>query len=359
MRPARVLINLDALRHNLAVIRQHAPDSKVLAVVKADAYGHGLVRVAAALQQADGFGVACIDEAEQLRAAGIKQKILLLEGPYAADELPLIHKLQLDIVIHTPEQLAWLAACKPAVACNVWLKVDTGMHRLGFPAQDFSKTLAAISAQDKHINSLHLMSHLATANEPNSELAQEQISRFADLARDLTYPKSLANSAAVLAWPDSHYDWVRPGLILYGVSPIEGTRASDYGLQAVMTLESELIAVKQLRRGDAVGYGATWSCPEDMLVGIVAAGYGDGFPRHADATASLLVNGKRCAIVGKASMDMLAVDLRSCPDAAVGAKVQLWGPDLPLEELAQHAATVPYQILCAVHKRLRFIEHGR
>ena len=358
-RPARVLIDGDALRHNLKAVRRRAPGSKVLAVVKADAYGHGLARAATALADADGFGVACIEEAEQLRAAGARGKILLLEGPHSRDELPLIRELRLDIVIHHREQLKFLAAAgdNATPGYHLWLKADTGMHRLGFPAAEFRK-LAATLPRERYTASLRLMSHLATASEPDSEFTREQIRCFAALTRGLPGEKSLANSAAVLAWPDSHYDWARPGLILYGVSAIAGTRAADYDLRPVMTFVSELIAVKPLRRGDAVGYGAEWACPEDMPVGIVAAGYGDGFPRHAGAGAVVVIKDKRCPIVGKASMDMLTVDLRPCPAARVGDAVRLWGGDLPVEELAQHADTVPYQILCSVHKRLRFVEQG-
>ncbi len=357
-RPAKVLINLAALKHNLAIIRRRTPGCKILAVVKTDAYGHGIERVARALQQADGFGVACIEEAEQLRAAGIRQKILLLEGPYAAAELPDIEKLALDIVIHTDEQLAFLKQARPGAAFNVWLKVDTGMHRLGFSPTAFTELLADIASCDEYIHRLHLMSHLATANVPDSPLARAQLRCFADLTHRHDYEKSLANSAAVLAWPDSFYDWVRPGLILYGVSAVDGKQAADYQLMPAMMFQSALIAVKHLRQGEPVGYGASWRCPVDMPVGIVAAGYGDGFPRHARSGTPVLVDGKHCSTVGYASMDMLTVDLRSCPAARPGAKVILWGPGLPVEELAQHAGTVPYEILCSVHKRLEFVEHG-
>ena len=357
-RPARVIIDLEALRHNLSRTRLYAPRSKVLAIVKADAYGHGLSRVANALADVDGFGVACLEEAQALRQAGARQKILLLEGPYCADELPAIEDLRLDMVIHHQQQINLLKNAVIAGPVHVWLKVDSGMHRLGFAPAEVDNALLQLKRIASIAPHIRLMSHLAMANEPDSPMTKEQIALFADIISQYQGETSLANSAGVIAWGAACSDWVRPGLMLYGVSPIDNKTAAECDLKPVMSLESALICVRQLKRGEPVGYGASWRCPEDMPIGIVAAGYGDGFPRHATSGTPVLVNGKRCRLIGKSSMDMITVDLREYPDAKVGDPVLIWGKDLPVAEIAGYAGTVPYELLCGVHKRLSFIERG-
>jgi len=327
-----------------------------MAVVKADAYGHGLVRAARALAGADSFGVACIEEAEQLREAGIGHPVVLLEGPFAADELPRIAAQDLEMVVHHEEQLRMLESARLPSPVKVWLKVDTGMHRLGFAPADVPAAWQRLQGCAAVAPDIVIMSHMANAADPGSQLVRAQLHSFDAVVRDLGGAASMANSAGVIHWHDSHYDIVRPGLMLYGVSPMNDRSAAAHALQPVMSLESELISVKPLRRGDAVGYGATWSCPEDMPVGIVAAGYGDGFPRHATSGTPVMVNGVRSQIVGNASMDMLCVDLRPLPDARVGDPVQLWGDQLPVEEVARHAGTIPYELLCHVQARLRVVE---
>ena len=357
-RPAQVVINLAALRHNLSRVRQLAPRSRIMAVVKADAYGHGLARVTRALSDADAFGVACLEEAEEVRGAGIDKPVVLLEGPYAAGEIALIEKLGLEMIVHHEEQLQMLEACRVQTPLKVWLKLDSGMHRLGFPparVRDAHRRLLECGAVDKDIR---LMTHLAVASDRAHPMTRQQLAEFDRVCRDLRGERSIANSAGILAWPDSHRDWVRPGLMLYGVSPLEDTTAADHDLRPVMTLRSRLISVKPIGKGESVGYGASWICPEDMLVGIIATGYGDGFPRHARSGTPVLVNDVRCAIIGYPSMDMLTVDLRQYPTARVGDEVQMWGESLSVQEVAGHAGTVPYELLCGVHKRLEFIEHG-
>lgn len=355
-RPASVVINLAALKSNFQRIRQLAPRQKIMAVVKADAYGHGITRVAHSLPDADAFAVACLEEARQLRDSGIKQPIILLEGPFCAEELPQIQALELEIVIHHPDQFAMLDAAQGDRQLRAWLKVDTGMHRLGFAPGEVQQ------ARDKLINckciarDLRLMTHLASANNPGDALTSRQLQSFADCTRGMAEERSIANSAAILDWPDSHADWVRPGLLLYGVSPNPDRNSLEEGLQPVMTFSSKLISVKRLKAGDTVGYGATWSCPEDMPVGIVAAGYGDGYPRHARSGTPMLVNGQRAGMIGVASMDMLAVDLRNVPDARVGDPVVLWGEGLPVEEIAECAQTIPYELLCGDRNRMSFHE---
>lgn len=356
-RPSRVVIDKTALKHNYQRVKELAPHSKVMAIIKADAYGHGLVRVAETLTDVDAFGVACLEEAEQLRDASITKPIVLLEGPHKAIDLSRIVQLNLDIVLHNDDQLRQLEQVVIDEPLQVWVKVDTGMHRLGFPIENMDDVLNRIASCANIKKPVRLMTHLATANEPENPLTQQQLDQFKQVSDGNEFEKTIANSAAVINFPETHFDWIRPGLMLYGVSPMEDD-GSAYGLKPVMTLESEIISIKQLHKGDPVGYGATWRCPEDMPVGVVAAGYGDGFPRHAKSGTPLLVNGIRCSLIGRASMDMLTIDLRNQPEAQIGDKVVLWGEGLPIEEIARHADTIPYELLCGVHKRLEFIERG-
>lgn len=357
-RPSRVVVDKQALRHNLQRVKQLAPNSRIMAIIKADAYGHGIVRVAKTLSAADAFGVAFMEEAQQLRDAGIKNAIVLLEGPHKAQDLPQIAELDLDIVIHNVHQIDNIEKAGLEKPLQGWVKIDTGMHRLGFSLDDFPEVLQRLRACKSVKPGLRLMTHLATANEQQHPLTGKQLDSFDQLCSDIELEKTIANSAAVLSLPQTHVDWVRPGLMLYGVSPMVDSMAAEHDLKPVMTLESEIIAIQHLTAGEPVGYGATWSCPEDMSVGIVAAGYGDGFPRHARSGTPVLVNDVRCALVGRASMDMMTIDLRNQPDARIGDRVVLWGESLPIEEVAQHAGTIPYELLCGVHKRLSFIERG-
>ncbi len=357
-RPSRIVIDKQALNHNLQRVRELAPTSKIIATIKADAYGHGLVRVAQTLNDADAFGVACLEEAEELRSAGITNTILLLEGPHKAVDLPRILELQLDIVIHHESQLQMLEQASLNAPLQIWLKIDTGMHRLGIPVATVDASLKRLLNCPNVKSKPKLMTHFATANEKDNPLTQQQLALFNQLCSELDYEKTMANSAAIINFPETHVDWIRPGLMLYGVSPMKEGHASEHGLKPVMTLESEIISVQNLSKGDPVGYGATWHCPEDMPVGVIAAGYGDGFPRHAKSGTPILVNGVRCSLIGRASMDMLTVDLRNQPDAKIGDRVVLWGETLPIEEIAQHADTIPYELMCGVHKRLDFVERG-
>jgi alanine racemase len=357
-RPSRVVIDNQALKHNLQRVREFAPNSKVMAVIKADAYGHGIVRVAKTLNDADAFGVACLEEAEELRAADISNSIVLLEGPHKAIDLSRIVELQLDIVVHNESQVEMLEQAKLDEPLQVWLKIDTGMHRLGVPIEQAKELLDRLLNCSNVKPVPKLMTHFATANEQDNPLTQKQREQFNQLCEELNFEKTMANSAAVINFPETHVDWIRPGLMLYGVSPMKEGQASEHGLKPVMTLESEIISVRYLSKGDPVGYGATWHCPEDMPVGVIAAGYGDGFPRHAKSGTPILVNDVRCSLIGRASMDMLTVDLRNQPDAKIGDRVVLWGESLAIEEIAQHADTIPYELLCGVHKRLEFVERG-
>ncbi len=357
-RPTCAVIDLKALSANLDFARKLAPNKKVMAIVKADAYGHGLARVAHALQSADAYGVACLEEASQLRKEGIDKAIVLLEGPFTADELPEIARLELEIVIHEPAQIDMLERARLKTPLRVWLKIDTGMHRLGFSPEAVAVAWGRITHCPNVAGSVRLMTHLADAHARDDSTTEAQLACFQKAVKDLPGERCIANSAGLMAWPHAHADWVRPGLMLYGVSPFSNGSGPEAGLAPVMTLSSKLIAVKKLQAGDAVGYGGAWHCPSDMPVGIVAAGYGDGYPRHAKVGTSVLVNEVAAPLIGQVSMDMLTVDLGKVPTAKVGDAVVLWGKGLPVEIVARQADTIPYELLCGVNKRIRFIDDG-
>ncbi len=349
-------IDLAALRHNLRRVREAAAGKHIMAIIKADAYGHGLLRIARALSPGvDGLGVARLEEAVRLRDAGITHPITLLEGFLEAAELAVISERRLNVVVHRSDQIAILAQTSLAQPLGVWLKVDTGMHRLGIaPAEAESawRRLQSCPAAEP----LGLMTHLANADDRSDAYTLQQLQCFNQATAAISAPRSIANSAGILGWPASHADSVRPGVMLYGVSPFSGGIGEQEKLQPVMTLCSRLIAVNSLHKGDAVGYGGSWVCPEDMPVGVVAAGYGDGYPRHAESGTPLLVNGRRVPLIGRVSMDMITVDLRSQPQARVGDPVVLWGKGLPVEEIARYASTIPYELLCGVARRVEFVE---
>lgn len=356
-RPTIATIHLDALRHNLARVRTLAPRSKVMAVVKADGYGHGLERVAMALEGADAFGVAALADAERLRAAGLSQRIVLLSGFDEAADLGALRRLDVDTVVHHDSQLALLEAERVAgEPLRVWLKLDTGMHRLGFPAAHARELRARLSAMPNVAAELALMTHLASSDEFGGAQTQAQISTFQAAIAGIDGPRSLANSAGVLGWPMAHAHWVRPGGALYGVSAVAGVSGLDFGLAPAMTLSTRLIAINRVARGERVGYSATWECPEDMDVGIAAIGYGDGYPRHAPPGTPVLINGRRVPVIGRVSMDLMTLDLRGVPGARVGDPVVLWGRGLPVEEIAAHAGTIGYEPICSITRRVRFVE---
>ncbi|MBI5782625.1 MAG: alanine racemase [Gammaproteobacteria bacterium] len=358
-RPARALLDAGALRHNLQQVRLHAKRARVTAIVKANGYGHGLAWVARTLgESVDAFGVSSVEEGIQLRESGVTRPVCLLEGFFTVDELPLLSKKHLEPVIHHDGQLKALMKASPLLKLTAWIKVDTGMHRLGFaPAAvpEVVKQLRSASA----VAGVRLLSHFARAEFPDDDVTRSQIDDFAGVSRNLGLETSLANSAGILAWPSSHLDWVRPGIMLYGASPLMDKDATALGLEPVMTLESALIAVHARKKGDAIGYGGDWRCPEDMPVGVAAIGYGDGYPRHAPPGTPVLVNGRRVPTVGRVSMDMITLDLRTQPQAKIGDPVVLWGRGLPVEEVAQSAGTVSYELLCHVTERIPRITVNR
>ncbi len=351
-RAARAVVDLAALRHNLQQVRRAAPRQQVIAVIKADAYGHGMIPVAQALADADVFAVACLQEALTLREAGIDKPVLLLEGFFHAAELPLIRQHKLQVVVHCETQLRELELQPPSDApVPVWLKVDTGMHRLGFSPDAVADAWQRLTRCVAVSPLCGMMTHLANADDVGDMATQRQLDRLASIRPEALL--SIANSAGILAWPDTHGDAVRPGIMLYGVSPMLGETGQQRNLQAVMTLCSELISVRQCKKGDAIGYGGSWTCPEDMPVGVAAIGYGDGYPRHAPSGTPVLVNGRRAALIGRVSMDMICIDLRGLSNVAIGDAVILWGEGLPAEEIAEQASTIAYELFCGVTARVK------
>ena len=355
LRP-EALIDLAAARHNLNCAKSAAPSSKVIAVIKSNAYGHGMLRIAKALEAADTFGLARMEEAVSLRQAGIEKRLLVLEGFFGRDELEAASHYQIELAVNSPEQLSLLERSQLRQRVGCWLKVDTGMHRLGFPPNAAPRAHMRLSSCASVRPPIRLMTHLASADDLQDAATDQQIQRFLPLIGQLGGEISIANSAALLGWPQTHYDWVRPGIMLYGASPLLGGRGERHELKPVMTLSSRLIAVNRCASGDAVGYGGSWRCPEAMPVGVVSIGYGDGYPRHAPTGTPLLVNGRRVPMVGRVSMDMVTVDLRSQPEAKVGDPVILWGRGLPAEEIAEAAGTIAYELFCGVTQRVRFSE---
>lgn len=352
-RPARVLLDPEALRHNLQQVRNHAPGARVMAIVKADGYGHGLAWVAGVLRQADAFGVASVDEGVRLRDSGAadSRSVFLLEGFFDADEFPLLARHRLSPVIHHEQQIVMLATQRLKPPLTVCVKLDSGMHRLGFAPDRLPDILARLRACAS-VGEILVLSHLASADNRDDSATHRQIETFLAHAAGKGLQLSLANSAGVMAWPESHLDWVRPGIMLYGASPLAGVSAAALELKPVMTLASKLIAVHQRHRGDAVGYGGDWRCPEDMPVGVVAMGYGDGYPRHVPPGTPVLINDKPVALIGRVSMDMITVDLRTQSAAKVGDPVVFWGAGLPVDEIAAKAGTVSYELLCQVTARV-------
>ncbi len=349
MRPARALIDLQALRHNYQLARE-VSGAKALAVIKADAYGHGAVRCAQALEaEADGFAVACIEEALELRAAGIRAPVLLLEGFFEADELGLIVEHDFWCVVHSLWQLEAIEQARVARPLNIWLKLDSGMHRVGLHPKDYAQAYQRLLASGK-VAKIVLMSHFARADEPGSTCSSEQVAVFEAARQGLAAEVSLRNSPALLGWPQIPSDWVRPGIMLYGSTPFEEANALAARLQPVMTLESKVICVRELPAGEPVGYGAKFITPKPMRIGVVAMGYADGYPRHAPTGTPVLVAGQRSQLVGRVSMDMLCIDLTDVPQAGLGSTVQLWGRDILASDVAAQAETIPYEIFCNLRR---------
>lgn len=339
-RPARITIDVEALRHNHRVLRR-LHGGRILAVLKANAYGHGAVACARALGDADGFAVAFGDEATALRAAGVRAPLLVLEGVFSVAELDTAVRESWAIVVHHEEQLAMIErSALPPHGLHVWLKLDSGMHRCGFEPDTFRAAHARLTATGK-VSSITLMSHFARADECESAFTSEQIARFDDAVAGLPGPRSLANSAGVLSWPAARRDWARCGIALYGAGADEPA-----GLRPVMRVGSEVIAIREIAAGEPVGYGGRFVATRPTRVGLVAFGYADGYPRSAPDGTPVAVDGQRVPLVGRVSMDMLTVDLTELPTARVGSEVELWGRDVPVGDVATRAGTIAYELLC-------------
>lgn len=353
-RPITATIHTEAIRHNLAVMRACAPGSRVMAMVKADGYGHGLEAVVDALRHADAFGVATLDDAQRIRVLGLTQPVLVLSGFDSLPDLEQLRQLDADGLVHHMAQVEMLEQADGApIRC--WLKIDTGMHRLGLAPDLVREAHARLSAARGAQDEIVLMSHFASSDEFEQPQTREQLRVFAHATAGLPGPRSLANSAAVLGWPGSHGDWVRPGGALYGMSVVAGKTGADFGLQPAMSFGTRLLAVNDVRRGERIGYSGTWETPEDMRVGVAAVGYGDGYPRHARSGTPVLVNGRAAQVVGRVSMDLMALDLREQPDARAGDPVLMWGQGLPVETVAEAAGTIGYQLTCSITRRVRFV----
>ena len=346
-RSAWVAIDFAALQHNLRQVRAYAPESQVMAVIKANAYGHGVLPVAEALNSANGFAVSCIEEALELRHAGFIHPILVLQGHQNFADLQTAASNKLRLVIHDYAQLQWLEQFPLSKPVDVALKIDTGMHRLGIPASEARKVYQRLNDNRNIKRGCWLITHFSCADDTSCDYTDRQISLFRQQTHGIQAVRSMANSAGIIAWKASHANWVRPGIMLYGSSPMLNGDRDKQGLKAVMSLYAPLIAIHNLNKGDAIGYGATWTCPEDMPVGVVACGYADGYPRHAPSGTPVWVNGKESQILGRVSMDMISIDLRGCY-ADVGDTVELWGKHISIDRVAALAGTISYELLCNV-----------
>jgi alanine racemase len=348
----RAVIEPRALRHNLTTIRERVRRARVMAVVKANAYGHGLVPAALSLPEADAFAVARLEEGLALRAAGITQPIVLLEGVFTAEQLLEAARHGFDLVVHDALQVELLEEMSGSHRFVLWIKIDTGMNRLGFPPREFAGALERIRRLQPAALEIRLLTHLACADERDNRMTNAQLARFREATRGLDYAVSIANSAGIFGSAQLKCDWVRPGLALYGASPFPDGLAAQLGLEPVMSLESSVIAVRRVTAGETVGYGAAWTAPRDSIIAIIAAGYGDGLPRGLPGGTPVLVAGVRTPLVGRVSMDMIAADVSGVPEVHVGTPVVLWGAGLAVEEIARHAGTIPYELLCGVSQRV-------
>ena len=347
-----ITVDAAALRNNLAVVRRFAPTARVIAAVKANAYGHGLVHAARALANADAFGVARIEEGLSLRAAGISHPIVVLEGLFNAGQLDAAAGYDLQLVVHCFEQVAMLEQYAGKHRFAVWLKLDTGMNRLGFRVEEFAAAHARL-ASCAAIGTLRLLTHLASAENAGGLETKVQLDRFRALSGPLRLERSCANSAGIIAWPDAHGEWVRPGLMLYGASPFADRNAADLGLLPAMTFATQVIAVRNVEAGEAIGYNGIWRAKRRSRIAVAAVGYGDGYPRCTHAGAPALINGREVSVVGRVSMDMTMLDATDLPNVAVGDEVTLWGRGLPAERVAQFADTIAYELFCRIAERVR------
>ena len=348
-RSAHITIHPTALQHNLLRAKESAPSSKVNAVIKSNAYGHGAIAAAGILYQlADGFAVSCLPEAIELRQAGIDLPITVLQGHQTMDELRAAEHFKLRLVVHDNNQLNLLDQYPNNYRFDVGIKIDSGMHRLGFHADQAHYIYTKLFHHPQvNPDELMMMTHLSCADEPKNNTTSRQLDCFNHACQEIKAPKSIANSAGVLAWEASHVDWIRPGIMLYGSSPFLESDAIQQNLQAAMTLNAPIIAIHDLKKGDSIGYAATWQCPKDMRVAVVACGYADGYPRHAPSGTPAWLKGHELSLVGRVSMDMIVLDINTIKEPVkVGDTVELWGKNLSVDRVAHHSETIAYELLC-------------
>ncbi len=352
-RPTRLHIRLAALRHNYGIAQQLSGSGHALPIVKANAYGHGAVDIARTLDSlAPALGVACIEEALELREAGVEKPILLLEGFFSDEELALSAEHNFWLMVQNDYQLRAIEAFRPDTPLHCWLKIDTGMHRLGFePAragQCWERLANCQAVGTKPV----LATHFACADELDNDFTRLQIERFEACTRDIEAPRSLANSPGLLGWPEARAEWNRPGFMLYGQSPFGHPHPETEALQPVMTMRSEVMALREIAAGESVGYANTWTADKPSVIATVPVGYGDGYPRHAENSTPVLINGQRVQLVGRVSMDMITVDVTEVSGVKLGDEVILWGDNLSANEVAEHAETIGYEIMTRVHNRV-------
>ena len=351
-------ISLKALKHNLEQVRDLAPNSKILAMIKADAYGHGIDPVAKALANADALGVARVGEAIELRNAGVDAELVLMEGCFDVQEYQQAITHNLQLVIHNQQQLEQFLKLSTTRKLKVWLKLDTGMHRLGFDEVEFENALALLQNAEHCDPDIVLISHMACADEIDSEMNQKQIEQFSSVMAGKSFKQSMANSATIISKPELHLDWVRPGLMLYGCSPMANASGDHHGLLPVMKFTTKVIAIKAVKKGEFVGYGSRWQSQQDTHIAVLAVGYGDGYPRHAKDGTPVMIGDKRYPLVGSVSMDMITIDIGEDQlqigedQLQIGDEAVLWGGNLPAEEVAQWADTISYTLFCGITKRV-------
>jgi len=354
-RAAKAEINLAALKHNYLLAKELSAGNKAVAIIKANAYGHGAVEVARYLSDTvDAFGVACIEEAVELKEAGIEPPVALLEGFFTADELELVDQYQLITAVHSDWQVDAIAEASFSQPITVWVKFDSGMHRLGFDPQGFKAAIERLKDLPQ-VGELVLMTHFACADEVESDYTETQLNNFREVANQYDLPFCLANSAATLQWPETHGNWVRPGIMLYGATPMDQPTDNGSRLKTVMTLSSALIAVRELPAGEPIGYAGRFVTDQPTRVGVVAMGYADGYPRHAIDGTPVAVNGKMTRIIGKVSMDMMTVDLTDQPDAQIGDPVELWGEQVDVNKVAACADTISYTLYTGITRRVPLV----
>ncbi|RUR09007.1 alanine racemase [Legionella sp. km772] len=355
-RPTQIIIDSNALLHNIAKIRALAPGKKLITMVKANAYGCGLNKVVPVLEgQVDALGVACLEEAMSIRAMGMKTQCILFEGVFTSEEWQLVSQQEFPCVIHQQRQLDWLLNTPLPKPVSIWIKVNTGMNRLGFPPSEVSRVIKQLKQCSWVNHALSLMTHLACADQPEREQNQQQISLFNSIELSGVSQRSIANSAAILSFPETHADAVRAGIMLYGVSPFSEQTGQNLGLKPVMRFVSEITAIHHNPPFSFVGYGGTWHSQQSSIVGIIPVGYGDGYPRHLSSNTPVWVNGWEVPIIGRVSMDMMAVDLTAHPEIQIGDAVELWGTQIAVERVAASAGTIAYELLCQITERPRLL----